>query len=169
MVGYNANRKDMPHVSLNIHDSLWMTAAAHVYSSTMSWVSLLVDVIMYNYIVINEVTCAAPAQWWASWATESLQWPPHHHYIGYVYWRFQLQLVIYTVKTQNNEKMWQLQLYCHVQPRTSLELTRTRSHSLSLVCPPFGSHSIELSLSLSRIWVPLIIWIAQGSSPWTSP
>jgi len=49
--------------------------------------------------------------------------------------------------------MWQLQIYCHVQPRSALELIRIRSHSLALGRPPVGSHYLALeknSFTLSR-------------------
>jgi len=40
--------------------------------------------------------------------------------------------------------MWQLQLYCHVQPRAAFELAHTPSHSLALARLPVGSHCLEL-------------------------
>jgi len=73
--------------------------------------------------------------------------------------------------------MWQLQLYCHMQPRAALELARpplartishsiefphslalapARQNSFALVRPPLGSHCLKLALTrLPARWLEL--------------
>jgi len=64
-------------------------------------------------------------------------------------------------------QLWQLQLYCHVQPCAVPELARTRLHSLTLAHPPVGSH--YLTLDRTRPQSPALAHTCQNSFALTHP
>jgi len=61
--------------------------------------------------------------------------------------------------------MWQLRLYCHVQPHAALELAETLSPSLALARQPVGSHSLDLALNMPFLLFEVVHWILLQVAP----